>query len=53
MNGRIRRCPVDQTYSLQERCPGCGSVTMTAHPARYSPQDRYGEYRRVMRQWMR
>jgi H/ACA ribonucleoprotein complex subunit 3 len=52
MKGRIRRCPADRTYTLSPTCPLCGGATGTAHPARYSPQDRYGEYRRRAREWM-
>lgn len=53
MTGRIRRCPVDGTYTLSDCCPCCGGPTATAHPPRFSPQDRYGEYRRMMKQWTR
>ncbi|KUG14546.1 hypothetical protein ASZ90_015820 [hydrocarbon metagenome] len=53
MTGRIRRCPHDRTYTLQGACPICGSPTATPHPASFSPQDRYGEYRRRGREWTR
>lgn len=53
MSGRLRRCPLDRTYTLQERCPVCGEPTVTAHPPRFSPEDRYGHYRRVMKGWTR
>jgi H/ACA ribonucleoprotein complex subunit 3 len=49
MKGRIRRCPADWTYTLGPTCPCCGKETVPAHPARFSPEDRYGEYRRRMR----
>ncbi|MDN7025160.1 RNA-protein complex protein Nop10 [Methanoculleus sp. FWC-SCC1] len=51
MSNRIRRCAHDQTYTLSETCPVCGRPTRTAHPARFSPQDRHGRYRRVIREW--
>jgi H/ACA ribonucleoprotein complex subunit 3 len=51
MTGRIRRCPDDGTYTLHLACPRCGTATVTVHPARYSPEDRYGNYRRVVRSW--
>jgi len=53
MSGRIRRCPKDHTYTLLPSCPACGTVTVPAHPARFSVQDRYGRYRRMARQEMR
>ncbi|MDG6257056.1 MAG: RNA-protein complex protein Nop10 [Methanomicrobiaceae archaeon] len=51
MTGKIRRCPVDWTYTLSRICPRCGHATVSAHPARFSPDDRYGRYRREVRQW--
>jgi H/ACA ribonucleoprotein complex subunit 3 len=41
----MRRCPECGEYSLNEMCR-CGSATVTPLPAKYSPDDRYGEYRR-------
>lgn len=32
-------------YTMQEVCPRCGGAAVTAHPARYSPDDRYARYR--------
>ena len=51
MTGRIRRCPRDHTYTLGTVCPICGDSTITAHPPRFSPEDRYGEYRRMAKGW--
>ncbi|HVP25427.1 MAG TPA: nucleolar RNA-binding Nop10p family protein [Methanomicrobiales archaeon] len=53
MSGRLRRCPVDSTYTLSLSCPCCGRPTGTAHPARYSPDDRRAAYRRRARGWTR
>ncbi|MDD3136555.1 MAG: RNA-protein complex protein Nop10 [Methanoregula sp.] len=47
MSGRIRRCTADHTYTLSLICPVCNQPTATAHPARFSVQDRYGKYRRM------
>lgn len=49
MTGRIRCCRNDRTYTLSAVCPVCGSPTVTAHPARFSPEDKYGSYRRKAR----
>ena len=35
----------------QALCPVCGGPTSTAHPPRFSPEDRYGEYRRRAKGW--
>ena len=31
---------------MKEKCLDCLADTVTAHPPRYSPDDRYGKYRR-------
>ena len=46
MRSRIKRCPACRRYTLSERCPECGGQTENTFPPRYSPEDRYGEYRR-------
>ncbi|TAJ45054.1 RNA-protein complex protein Nop10 [Methanofollis fontis] len=52
MSGRIRYCSRDRRYTLFSRCPICGAPTHSAHPARFSPEDRYGRYRREAKRWM-
>ena len=47
MRSSIRRCPACGRYSVKDRCEDCGHDTVTAHPAKYSPDDRYGKYRRI------
>ncbi|NPA47754.1 MAG: RNA-protein complex protein Nop10 [Thermococci archaeon] len=49
MRFRIRKCPSCGRYTLKETCPVCGSKTKVAHPARFSPEDPYGEYRRKLK----
>jgi H/ACA ribonucleoprotein complex subunit 3 len=44
----MRRCGRDGTYTLAECCPVCGCPTASAHPPRFSPEDRYGRYRRMV-----
>ncbi|HOS81456.1 MAG TPA: RNA-protein complex protein Nop10 [Methanolinea sp.] len=51
MSGRLRRCPRDRTYTLKFSCPVCGHPTVPAHPARFSPSDSLGRYRRIARGW--
>jgi H/ACA ribonucleoprotein complex subunit 3 len=36
-------------YTLKEACPRCGKATAQAGPAKYSPEDRYGVYRRKLK----
>ncbi|MBN2014879.1 MAG: RNA-protein complex protein Nop10 [Candidatus Altiarchaeota archaeon] len=49
---KIRKCPVCGTYSLQESCSECFSRTVSPRPARFSPIDPYGAYRREMKRGM-
>ncbi|MGD9937683.1 MAG: RNA-protein complex protein Nop10 [Methanoregulaceae archaeon] len=49
MRGLMRFCRRDGVYTLGEQCPVCGMSTGPAHPPRFSPQDRYGHLRRMVR----
>ncbi|MDF1537832.1 MAG: RNA-protein complex protein Nop10 [Candidatus Thorarchaeota archaeon] len=41
------KCSKCNTYTLSEKgCPKCGSDVSSPSPPRYSPQDKYGKYRR-------
>jgi H/ACA ribonucleoprotein complex subunit 3 len=40
------RCASCKTYTLEETCPRCGTRAKVPMPARFSPEDHYGEYRR-------
>ena len=41
----ILKCTKCNTYTMKEKCD-CGSKAVTIVPAKYSPQDKYAEYRR-------
>lgn len=43
------KCPACKRYTLEPKCPACGEAAISPMPARYSPQDRYGDYRRAMK----
>ena len=43
----MRRCPDCKLYTLKDRCPECGTVSVNTFPPRYSPEDRFGKYRRM------
>jgi H/ACA ribonucleoprotein complex subunit 3 len=42
----LRVCRSCDRYTLLETCSTCHRSTRSPHPARYSPEDRYGVYRR-------
>ncbi|GAG07067.1 unnamed protein product, partial [marine sediment metagenome] len=49
MGMALSRCPVCGDYTLEDACSRCGGNTERAGPARYSPEDRYGRYRRALK----
>lgn len=42
----MRKCPACGRYTLKDVCPACGNPTVSAHPPRFSPEDKWGKYRR-------
>lgn len=36
-------------YTLSADCPDCGADAVNSAPAPFSPEDRYGEYRRALK----
>ena len=40
------KCLNCNLYTMQEICPKCGNPTIRAIPPKYSPNDKYAEYRR-------
>ncbi len=48
MKVRMRKCTCG-AYTLKNICPKCGRKTYTPIPARFSPEDPYGKYRRMLR----
>ncbi|MFH1210884.1 MAG: RNA-protein complex protein Nop10 [archaeon] len=42
----ILRCSKCNAYTLKDKCPKCGEKTLTPKPARFSPEDKWGKWRR-------
>ncbi|MDO8056382.1 MAG: RNA-protein complex protein Nop10 [Candidatus Hermodarchaeota archaeon] len=46
----LKKCSKCQVYTLNtQQCPSCDGPVQSAHPARFSIEDRYGSYRRKMK----
>jgi H/ACA ribonucleoprotein complex subunit 3 len=45
LRSMMLKCVACGRYTLSDKCPRCGGQTVTVHPARYSPDDRYARYR--------
>lgn len=43
---KIFKCPECDSYTLSEECEDCGVRTINPKPPKFSPEDKYGEYRR-------
>lgn len=50
---KIKRCSNCGRYSLKSECPECGHKTKNPHPPKFSPQDKHGKYRRMMKKNMK
>jgi len=46
----MRKCPKCGRYTFKELCPVCGTRTVSAHPPRFSPTDKYVHYRVILRE---
>ncbi|MGC8663046.1 MAG: RNA-protein complex protein Nop10 [Thermoplasmata archaeon] len=46
MKTKIKRCNYCKIYTLKDYCPKCGRPTSTISPPHFSPEDKYGKYRR-------
>ncbi|MCD4666435.1 RNA-protein complex protein Nop10 [archaeon] len=47
MTNEILICPKCKTYTLKKTCPKDRTKTVTVKPAKYSPEDKWGKYRRI------
>ncbi|MBW2983752.1 RNA-protein complex protein Nop10 [Candidatus Woesearchaeota archaeon] len=42
----ILKCIDCKTYTMRKKCPSCDKGTVSSKPAKFSPKDPYGDYRR-------
>jgi len=45
----MRYCAKCADYTLKDICPRCGGKATQKTPAKFSPEDHYGEYRRKLK----
>lgn len=45
----LKRCTGCREYTLSDVCPRCGKAAKPNRPAKFSPEDNYGEYRRKLK----
>ncbi|HIJ11633.1 TPA: RNA-protein complex protein Nop10 [Candidatus Woesearchaeota archaeon] len=44
----IHKCTLCSTYTMKETC-SCGGKTVQPKPPKFSPEDKYGKYRRQVK----
>tara|TARA_B100000676_G_scaffold228602_1_gene226816 strand:- start:190 stop:342 length:153 start_codon:yes stop_codon:yes gene_type:complete len=49
MKTLIFECKSCNIFTISKKCPDCSSATSNPLPPRYSPEDKYGKYRRMLR----
>ncbi|MGC8543127.1 MAG: RNA-protein complex protein Nop10 [Vulcanisaeta sp.] len=50
MDSILRRCKKCGRYTVRkDRCPYCGGELEVPHPPKFSPEDKYGRYRLLMK----
>jgi H/ACA ribonucleoprotein complex subunit 3 len=45
----ILKCPNCKSYGLKDKC-SCGAIRAKPKPPKYSPEDKYGNYRRQFKE---
>jgi H/ACA ribonucleoprotein complex subunit 3 len=46
----ILKCNACGIYSLKEECKNCGGIAVIPKPPKYSPEDKYSKYRRIVKE---
>ena len=49
MHFQIRKCDRCYEYTLKNTCKKCSNETISVHPAKFSPDDKYLKYRMIGR----
>ncbi len=47
MKTEILQCSSCNNYTIEKKCKKCNTKTVTPKPAKFSPEDKYGKYRRI------
>ena len=45
----ILKCKACGGYTIKGKCPKCGEEAVKLIPPKYSPEDKYGKYRRKVK----
>jgi H/ACA ribonucleoprotein complex subunit 3 len=45
---KMKKCNFCKIYTFKQNCPKCGKETINPEPPKYSPEDKYGDFRRKL-----
>ena len=46
---KLRFCTNCNEYTLELNCSVCNMKSISKYPPKFSPQDKYGKYRRILK----
>lgn len=49
MNMKMNKCPDCKIYTMEDACPRCGGELKVIYPPKFSIEDKYGKYRRILK----
>lgn len=53
MKLKMKRCKSCGEYTLKSTCPYCGGELEVVYPPKFSPEDKYGKYRRILKKQLK
>ncbi|WP_409200346.1 RNA-protein complex protein Nop10 [Methanobrevibacter sp. DSM 116169] len=53
MNLKMKKCSACGIYTIQDKCPKCNGDLNVIYPPKFSVQDKYGKYRRILKKQTR
>lgn len=49
MKMKMHKCNSCGIYTLEDKCPKCGGELNVIYPPKFSIEDKYGKYRRMLK----
>ena len=46
---KMNKCPECGIYTLEKKCPKCQGQLKVIYPPKFSIEDKYGKYRRILK----
>jgi H/ACA ribonucleoprotein complex subunit 3 len=49
MKMKMHKCPECNIYTIKDKCPNCNGDLKVIYPPKFSIEDKYGKYRRILK----